>query len=91
MAYNEPLGLPQGSVRAILTIMLILGAIVLHAIGRPEVTIDSLAFGAVGLYFGSRKVEVQTQTRQLSDTTPMILPGDNEPELPTGFVPGGEE
>lgn len=57
LAETEPLGLPRGSVRAIISLIIISSAIVIYLV-KGEVP-DWLvsAFGtAYGFYFGSRKV-----------------------------------
>jgi len=54
---KEPLGLPRGSVRAILSIGVVFGAIILYALtgNVPDWLIS--AFGtAFGIYFGQRSV-----------------------------------
>ncbi|AGK61506.1 hypothetical protein Asulf_01528 [Archaeoglobus sulfaticallidus PM70-1] len=55
---NEPLGLPRGSVRAILAIVTVGGAVVMHAmnITVPDWLI-SMAGTAFGFYFGMRKLK----------------------------------
>ncbi|RLI74772.1 hypothetical protein DRO97_05120 [Archaeoglobales archaeon] len=55
---NEPLGLPRGSIRAILALVTIGGTIVLYGLtgNVPDWLIS--AFGtAFGFYFGSRAVK----------------------------------
>jgi hypothetical protein len=53
---DEPLGLPKGSVRAILSIASVVGFLVGTAIGNEELrnACQPLAYGVIGLYFGNR-------------------------------------
>ena len=55
MPENEkaPLGLPEGSVRAILAIIIIVGAFVLFGLDKLTFTqLTGLTFGPIALYFG---------------------------------------
>ncbi len=52
---NEPLGLPQGSVRALIALVIIVGLIVVVVTDNANVSIiKDLALVIIGFYFGSR-------------------------------------
>lgn len=83
MQYNEPLGLPQGSVRAILTLLSIIGAVVLHVIKQPSVELDGLALAALGSYFGYRTSKTGSPDVPASEPLPqpITLPPEDEGEV----------
>lgn len=95
MQFNEPLGLPQGSVRAILTILSVVGAVVLHVIKQPSVELDGLALAALGSYFGYRVAKTGAPELPPSEPLPaMTLDpnalADGEVDRST-LVPGSPE
>lgn len=65
MNRNEPLGLPRGSVRAILALLLVGSTIVFNGAaivtgGAPDPTTIGLTGMVVGYYFARRDVDGQT-------------------------------
>lgn len=57
-AYDEPLGLPRGSVRAIVTILIVIGAILHSVLNNANIgVLELLAASVVSYYFGSRASE----------------------------------
>lgn len=55
MPYDEPLGLPKGSVRAILALLLVISAVIeKYATGSVSGELNTLASAAVAFYFGNR-------------------------------------
>jgi len=56
VGYNEPLGLPKGSVRAILALGTVFSAVALLAVGKINVE-NFLAISGIvlGFYFGLKK------------------------------------
>lgn len=73
MKLNEPLGQPQGTVRAIIALVVILGAVASHLFGQDDNFLDVLAGTAFGFYFASRQQETavlpRTETEVLAPTT----------------------
>jgi hypothetical protein len=87
--FNEPLGLPQGSIRAIITLVLLFSVLLLAILGRESEVFISLASTAVGYYFGTRAVEQVHQPRDESE--PLTSASANEPDDGDdfeGIVPG---
>lgn len=93
--FNEPLGMPQGSVRAVLTILSVVGAVVLHIIKQPSVELDGLALAALGSYFGYRVAK--TGAPELPPSEPLPAPMTIDPNAVDGevdrstLVPGSPE
>lgn len=78
MKLNEPLGLPQGSVRAIIALILVT-ALILGIMFRMEVEpLTGIASMIVGYYFGARKLENINNPRE--DSEVLASPSDYEPE-----------
>lgn len=95
MRFNEPLGQPQGTVRAVIALIVIGSAIAAYMI--PAVSesartfLGGMAGVAFGYYFGARGAETQEQPRSESEvlvpSAPLI--NDEEPdETPRTFVAG---
>lgn len=89
--FNEPLGLPQGSVRAIITLVLLVSTVIMHYIGKADAFIDGLTILAVGFYIGQRTGENAATPRSESE---LLMPSapltETEPErdsTPT-YIPG---
>jgi hypothetical protein len=87
--YNEPLGLPQGSVRAILTIILLLAVVGMAFSTYTNEFIVSLASVAVGYYFASRGAETTTTPRSESEV--LVEPQVGKPEEEFTIVSGNQE
>lgn len=90
--FNEPLGQPQGTVRAAITLILLISTIALHVMGKPDSFIDSLTALAVGFYIGQRtgeNVDTKRSDSEVLMDTSKLNTGDDEPDQ-TGFVPGEE-
>lgn len=87
--YNEPLGLPQGSVRAILTILLILAVIGMSFTGYTNEFIVSLSSVAAGYYFASRTAETTSTPRGESEVLVEPVVGKSEEEF--SIVSGKDE
>lgn len=58
MNKNEALGLPRGSVRAVLAIMLVSAVIGLAFTGKNAPGLDAMAAGAVAWYFAAKRNDV---------------------------------
>ena len=54
LRHNAPLGLPTGSVRALLALGLVGALVLLVALGIAPNGIETAAAGALGFYFGGR-------------------------------------
>lgn len=77
MTINEPLGLPQGSVRALLTFTFVFAAIGMRFFGHQDDFIDATAVAAMSFYLGTRSSE----TNEYPRTTTAALPVGNTPEV----------
>jgi len=83
-SYNEPLGLPRGSIRGILTLVLVLPVpvvLVLSAVGRGLPGETLAWYGAMVIlvlkdYFGARQVEA---ARREYDSGADAVVGDGSP------------
>lgn len=53
---NEPLGLPEGSVRAILALVIVVATVVAMFLGKTGAAgpLSSVAGAVIGFYFGNR-------------------------------------
>lgn len=62
MTINEPLGLPEGTVRAIITLILVVATLLYMYLGidMPE-WYYGLVILSVGYYFGSRTANTKTK------------------------------
>lgn len=87
--FNEPLGLPQGSVRAIITLLLILAVIFMAFTGVVSEFIISLAAAAFGYYFGTRGTETAAVPRTESEV--LVQPQAATPEEEFAIVSGKPE
>lgn len=76
--YNEPLGLPQGTVRAIITMVLILALIALVFLGKTSSYLEVLASAAFGYYFGTRGKETLDNPRSESEVPLTFSPEEDE-------------
>ena len=82
MKFNEPLGLPQGSVRAIITIILILAVIGMSFVGSTSEFLISLTSAAFGYYFGTRASETTQIPRTETEVIePMLGGSEEEPQV----------
>lgn len=90
---NEPLGWPQGTVRAVITLFLTGAASIIAILSlfieveqsNPAVLfLFSTTTLAVGYYFGARTKETNDQDRSSSQIYPdSVIPGDtSDPEAP---------
>jgi hypothetical protein len=78
--FNEPLGLPQGSIRAIITMVLIGALIALVFLGKSSSYLEVLASAAFGYYFGTRGKETLDTPRSESEV-PLTFSADEEEEV----------
>lgn len=88
--YNEPFGWPRGSVRALLTVLVLVAAVVLHVLGEGSIELDGLAAIAVGYYVGYRGgVTTGSPAEPSVDANKAVVipPADTTPDT-TGFVAG---
>jgi hypothetical protein len=77
VTFNEPMGLPQGSVRAIITILLILAVIGMSFTGGfINEIISTMAVASFGHYFGARATETNAATRAESEV--LVNPQNGE-------------
>jgi hypothetical protein len=91
--FNEPLGQPQGTVRAIIAMTVIGAALANHFIGSGDPFMDTLAGAAFGFYFGGRATETQEQPRAQSEVlapTTVFDPNEDEQEMDTTKLSPGE-
>lgn len=80
MNFNEPLGLPQGTVRAIITIVLIVALIALVFMGKTSSYLEVLASAAFGYYFAQRAAETSGTPKAESDV-PVTFAQPEEEEM----------
>lgn len=83
---NEPLGLPRGSVRAILALVLVVSVIAFNAIAmltgtQPDQATIGLAGMVVGYYFGKRDTEPEAPAvvelhEAVEPLPPVFIDGD---------------
>lgn len=95
MKLNEPLGMPQGTVRAILALIVVLGALAsvfIHVDPTDKTFIFSMAGVAFGYYFGARQAETAEHPRSESEilSAPKVPKDDPEPDETVGVVSGKE-
>jgi hypothetical protein len=92
MNYNQPLNLPQGSVRAIITILVLAASVVMHVIGQPSAELDAAATVALGAYFGYRVASTSVPLAPPPppvEEPPVVIQTPEEAEAATtGFVAG---
>ena len=94
-SFNEPLGLPQGTVRAVIALLVIGTALVSLFIGdmgdADKAWLFGLAGVAFGYYFGARQSETAAtgRTEPLDQTPPsnLAIPDD---ATESRIVPGNE-
>ena len=79
-SYNEPLGLPQGTIRAVITLILIVALIALVFLGKTSPYLEVLASAAFGYYFGSRSKETNSIPRTESEV-PLTFSAEPEEEV----------
>lgn len=94
MKFNEPLGLPQGTVRALLALFVVAAALIavfIHVDPSDKTFVFSLAGVAFGYYFGARQSEtaVTGKTEPLDQPPPAGL-GQVDDGLDTRIVPGNQ-
>lgn len=87
--YNEPMGFPQGSVRAIITFVLILALVVLVFMGKTSSYLEVLASAAFGYYFATRSSETSSTPRSESEV--LVTPEVGKPEEEFQIVSGRDE
>lgn len=90
MKFDAPLGIPQGSVRAILTIVVMLTAAVsvfVHVDAADKAFIFTLTGTAFGHYFGARQSET-AGSPSTGDPTPQVVADQPESDIETSIVPG---
>ena len=93
MKFNEPLGLPQGTVRALLAVIVVVAAIASIFVSvdpSDKAFIFSMAGVAFGYYFGARQSEtaVTGKSEPLDQAPPKNLLTDDN--VDTRIVPGNE-
>jgi hypothetical protein len=78
--YNEPLGLPQGSVRAIIALVLVGAAVWCAVIGNTNNFLTEAATLVVGIYFGARASETKDTPKGEAEPQATVIDTDTEPE-----------
>lgn len=78
--FNEPLGMPQGTVRAIVTLILILALVALVFMGKTSSYLEVLASAAFGYYFAQRAAETSGTPKGESDV-PVTFAQPEEEEV----------
>lgn len=91
--FDAPLGIPQGSVRAILALVVIGGAVISLFVGSMSESDQTFIFGmagvAFGYYFGARQSETIITPSTGEPITPSI--GPDEPDnSESRIVPGSK-
>jgi hypothetical protein len=79
-SYNEPMGVPQGTIRAVITMVLIAALIVLIFLGKESSYIEVLASAAFGYYFGTRSKETNEVPR-VEPEAPVSFSAEDESEV----------
>jgi len=91
--FDAPLGVPQGSIRAVLALVVICTASATIFIGTVSESSQTFIFGlagvAFGYYFGSRGSET-AQTPSSGEPLPTVgtSPAEPEEDLTPDIVPG---
>lgn len=80
MNFNEPMGLPQGTVRAAITMILIIALVVLVFMGKTSSYLEVLASAAFGYYFSQRAAETSGTPKAESDV-PVTFAQPEEEEV----------